>query len=356
MTQIKLLDCTIRDGGYVNDWKFTDEQLRECYIACSNSGVEYMEIGFRNFKKPDLLNKYGKSFFCEEKYLNEIIGDYNGCKLAVMVTINAFDINDFVPKEQSKISLVRVLMAYHGSKNGNDNVLDIKQLENGLVQINELINLGYEISFNIGRIDKISNDQLYEVCKLLSTTNIKYFTMADTYGSVDLDYIEKLIPYVKDLCHNKFNNKNIEIGFHAHDNCCNATCKALYSLKFGATIIDGCSLGFGRGSGNAKMELIMMDLNKNYNTNYDFINIIEFGDKYLIDYKQCLNNLCYNVVYALVAYFGCHITYAIDIVEKYDKLDIRDVYNVFKEMKKLNKEMFYWNEKYFFEIYKSIKI
>ena len=73
MTQIKLLDCTIRDGGYVNDWKFTDEQLRECYIACSNSGVEYMEIGFRNFKKPDLLNKYGKSFFCEEKYLNEIL-------------------------------------------------------------------------------------------------------------------------------------------------------------------------------------------------------------------------------------------------------------------------------------------
>ena len=121
-------------------------------------------------------------------------------------------------------------------------------------------------------------------------------------------------------------------------------------------MIDGCSLGFGRGSGNAKTELIMMDLNKNYNTNHDFINIIEFGDKYLIDYKQCLNNLCYNVVYALASYFGCHVTYAIDIVEKYDKLEIRDIYNVFKEMKKLTKEMFYWNEKYFFEIYKSIKI
>jgi 4-hydroxy 2-oxovalerate aldolase len=356
MTKIKLLDCTIRDGGYVNDWKFTDEQVRQCYIACSNSGVEYMEIGFRNLKKPDLLQKYGKPFFCEEEYLNEIMGNYNGCKIAVMVTIDAFDINDFVRKELSKISLVRVLMAYHGSKNGNDNVLDITQLENGLVQINELIKLGYDISFNIGRIDKISNDQLYKVCKLLSTTNIKYFTMADTYGSVDLDHIEKLIPFVKDLFHNKFNNKNIEIGFHAHDNCCNATCKALYSLKFGATMIDGCSLGFGRGSGNAKTELIMIDLNKNYNTNHDLINIIEFGDNHLINYKECLNNLCYNVVYALAAYFGCHVTYAIDIVEKYNKLEIRDIYNVFKEMKKLNKEMFYWNDKYFFEIYKLIKI
>jgi 4-hydroxy 2-oxovalerate aldolase len=356
MTKIKLLDCTIRDGGYVNDWKFTDKQVRECYIACSNSGVEYMEIGFKNLKKPDLLKKYGKSFFCEEEYLNDIIGDFNGCKIAVMVTIDAFDINDFVKKELSKISLVRVLMAYHGEKNGDDSVLDIKQLKNGIEQINQLIDLGYDISFNIGRIDKMSKKQLYEVCELLSQTKIKYFTMADTYGSVDLDYVEKLIPYIKFLFNDIFENKNIEIGFHAHDNCSNATTKALHSLKFGATIIDGCSLGYGRGSGNAKMELLMMDLNKNYNTNHDFIDIIEFGDNHLINYKECLNNLCYNVVYALAAYFGCHVTYAIDIIEKYDKLEIRDVYNVFMKMKDLKKEMFYWNGTYFFEIYKSIKI
>ena len=356
MTKIKLLDCTIRDGGYVNDWKFTDKQVRECYIACSNSGVEYMEIGFKNLKKPDLLKKYGKPFFCEEEYLNDIIGDFNGCKIAVMVTIDAFDMNDFVKKELSKISLVRVLMAYHGEKNGDDSVLDIKQLKNGIEQINQLIDLGYDISFNIGRIDKMSKKQLYEVCELLSKTKIKYFTMADTYGSVDLDYVEKLIPYIKFLFNDIFENKNIEIGFHAHDNCSNATTKALHSLKFGATMIDGCSLGYGRGSGNAKMELLMMDLNKNYNTNHDFIDIIEFGDNHLINYKECLNNLCYNVVYALAAYFGCHVTYAIDVIEKYDKLEIRDVYNVFMKMKDLKKEMFYWNGTYFFEIYKSIKI
>jgi 4-hydroxy 2-oxovalerate aldolase len=99
-------------------------------------------------------------------------------------------------------------------------------------------------------------------------------------------------------------NNYIEVGFHAHDNCSNATCKALHSLKFGATIIDGCSLGYGRGSGNAKTELLLMDLNKNRKKNYDFINIMEFGDNYLINYKECLNNLCYNIVYALASYFG----------------------------------------------------
>jgi 4-hydroxy 2-oxovalerate aldolase len=349
---MKLLDCTIRDGGYVNDWRFTDEQMRDCYIACSNSGVDYMEIGFRNFKKLELLNKYGSSFFCHEEYINRIIGDIDGCKLAVMVTINAFDISDFVPKSQSKISMVRVLMAYHGSKNKSDDILDMQQLMDGMKQVDALIELGYEISFNIGRIDKMSKQQIYEVCKILSEKKISYFTMADTYGSVDLDYIEKLIPYVKMLFTDIFET-NIKIGFHAHDNMSNGTCKALYSLKYGADMIDGCILGYGRGSGNAKTELIMMDLNKNHNKSYDVINIIEYGDKYLINYKECLNNLCYNVVYALSSYFGCHVTYAIDIVENYDKMEVRDIYNVFKKLKEDNKHMFYW-ENLFMKTHKQL--
>jgi 4-hydroxy 2-oxovalerate aldolase len=354
MDKIKLIDCTIRDGGYVNNWQFTDIQVKECYKACSNSSIDYMEIGFRNIKNKEYLEKYGATFFCTEDYLNNTIDETNNCKLAVMVTINAFDISDFVPKNKSKISLVRVLMAYHGSKNKSDETLDVKQLIDGIDQINQLIELGYEVSFNIGRIDKLNNNQIYEVCKLLSLTKIKYFIMADTYGSVDLDYIEKLIPYVISLFRTTFNNNVIEVGFHAHDNCSNATCKALYSLKFGTSIIDGCALGYGRGSGNAKTELLLMDLNKNHGGNYDFINIIEFGDNYLINYKECLNNLCYNVVYSLCSYFGCHVSYAIEVIENYEKIKVRDIYNVFKKLKTIQKNMFYW-DKLFLEIYNEIK-
>jgi hypothetical protein len=108
--------------NFIIDGNFTDEQIKNCYISCSNSGVDYMEIGFRNFNKPELVKKYGPSFFCYEDYLNKIIGDIDGCKIAVMVTINAFDLNDFVPKSQSKIDMVRVLMAYHGSKNKSDDI------------------------------------------------------------------------------------------------------------------------------------------------------------------------------------------------------------------------------------------
>ena len=355
MKKIEVFDCTLRDGGYVNDWKFSNEQVRECYKYCSNTNVDYMEIGFRNFKKKDFLEKFGETFFCTEEYINNVIGDINGCKLAVMVTINAFDMSEFVPKEQSKIDLVRVLMAYHGFKNKSDEELDIKTLEDGVVQINKLLELGYEVSFNIGRIDKLTKNQLYTVCKMMSQTKIKYFYMADTYGSTDLDSIEKLIPYINFLFKDVFENKDIKIGFHAHDNCSNATAKALHSLKFGVDIIDGCALGYGRGSGNAKLELIMMDLNNNYGTNYYLIEVISYGDKYLINYKDCLNNLCYNVVYAICSYLGCHVTYGIEIVENYPQMDIKDIYNVLFKIKSLNKHMFFY-EKLFMEIYNENKI
>lgn len=337
--KILCLDCTIRDGGYVNNWKFTKEQVSECYKTCNLAGIDYMEIGFRNFKKPNFLEMYGDTFFCDENYINDVIESEGNCKIAVMVTINEFDINTFINKKKSKISLVRVLMAYHGSKNKSDDILDIKLLQDGILQINQLLDLGYEISFNIGRIDKMNFSQIKVLCDELNKTNISYFTMADTYGSVDLDYIEKLIPYIQSLLKN-----TIKIGFHAHDNCSNATTKALYSLKYGVNIIDGCILGYGRGSGNAKTELLLMDLNKNHNYNFDFIHLINFGDNNLINYKECTNNLCYNVVYALASYFGCHVTYAIEIIEKYEKINIIDIYNIFKKLQNLKKNMFFYND------------
>ena len=65
---------------------------------------------------------------------------------------------------------------------------------------------------------------------------------------------------------------------------------------------------------------------------------------YLMDYKKCTNNLCYNVVYAMSAFFGCHVSYAIDIIEKYEKMDIQNIYEFFKKAKEENKEMFYYEE------------
>lgn len=76
------------------------------------------------------------------------------------------------------------------------------------------------------------------------------------------------------------------------------------------------------------------------------------GDNFLINYKNCTNNSSYNVVYALSAYFGCHITYAIQIIEKYDKIGIKQIYCIFKKLKEMDKNMFYYDD-VLFELYKK---
>jgi 3-dehydroquinate synthase len=339
---VKLLDCTLRDGGYVNDWKFTDQQVTECYSACSDAGLDYMEIGFRNRRTESNLRRYGSTFFCTEEFLNKVITK-KGCELAVMVTINEFDIGDFVPVSQSRIKMVRVLMAYHGGKNGDDSVLDIKQLKDGIVQMHALSQLGYDISFNLGRIDKVSKSQLEEICYLLSEAPIQYFTVADTYGSITLNDIETLVPYIKNLLPGR-----IEFGFHAHDNCSNGTSKALHALKFGADIVDGCILGFGRGSGNAKTELLIME-----NKNYSILPILEFGNTHISNYKECIGITSYNIIYALASYFGCHVSYAIDIIEKHKKMNIGEIFATFQYMKSENLHNFY-NETRFMQIHKML--
>ena len=345
-----ILDCTIRDGGYVNNWNFTYEQVRECYKSCALSNIEYIELGFRNRKTVENVKKYGATFFCDENFINEITAGIDGPTVAVMVTINEFNIEDFVDSKDSKIKLVRVLMAYHGGKNGDDSILDIKQLNDGVVQIKQLISKGYNVSFNLGRVDKISNEQLFEICNKISDTGIEYFTLADTYGSIDLTTIESLIPYVKKTLSKM--NTNIKIGFHAHDNCANGTSKALYSLKFGVDCIDGCIMGYGRGSGNAKTELLCMDLVKNHNKKYNFIHLFNYADKYISNYKECKHNQSYNIIYALTAYLGCHVSYAINIIEDCPKMSIYDIYNTLLALKNNNKHIFYDDKVFAEDIHK----
>ena len=107
---MNILDCSMRDGGYVNNWYFSKEQAKECYKAVTECGIGYCEIGFR---RSEHIN--GPWFYTPETLVNEVFNDITvpECKLAVMAQMGTFTINDFVPRSESLISMVRVLVAYH---------------------------------------------------------------------------------------------------------------------------------------------------------------------------------------------------------------------------------------------------
>ena len=107
--EANLIDCTLRDGGYLNNWEFSDDEVIDCYKAVTEAGYDYFEIGFRTNRK--LLENKGKWCYSSEEDINKIYQKYNGCKIVVMAKIGTVTIDDFIEKDKSNVTMVRVLLA-----------------------------------------------------------------------------------------------------------------------------------------------------------------------------------------------------------------------------------------------------
>ena len=321
---MKVLDCTMRDGGYVNNWEFSVEQARECYTAARDSGIHYCEIGFRR-----TTQEKGMWYYTPEQLVHETFGDIvtPNCKLAVMAQMGTFSIDDFVPKSQSLISMVRLLIAYH-CKNKDDSVLDEDIIHETVAMARELSKLGYEVTINVGRIDKMSEFQVKTLCLALENAPIEYFYMADTYGNLGIYKMRKILSMVREYYTGK-------LGFHAHDNLQNASIKSIDALYNGADIVDVTFGGYGRGSGNAKAELVLAHFIMNESKVFDLVPALEYADKWVQRYATS------GVVYLLTGMYSMHVNYAIEIIEKHSSLSVRKVYWVLKKIVDENKHNFY---------------
>jgi 4-hydroxy 2-oxovalerate aldolase len=265
-----VLDCTLRDGGYKNDWNFSDEFVKELYETCNSSNVDYIEMGFRRSQE---ANSW---FNATEDMIRRVIPKKEKCKIAVMAQVGTFEINDFLPRVESIIDMVRVLVAYHE---------DVGIFEQAFDMVKQLRDYGYEVSLNIGRADKI-DEHTKEKIRTMFKDEIEYLWFADTYGNFTQPSVIKLVNEFKD---------DFKVGFHAHDNLRNATDKSLYS---GAYIIDSTMNGIGRGVGNARTELIVDHK----------IPCFEFIHKHMSVPK--LELLC-----ILTAEKSIHVNYAIELAE-----------------------------------------
>jgi 4-hydroxy 2-oxovalerate aldolase len=322
---MKILDCTLRDGGYTNNWNFTKEQVVESYTACKNAGVKYCELGFRRSKPEE---GFGVWYHTPESLINETLGDVisDDTKVAVMAQMGTFTADDFVPKKDSLVSMVRVLIAYH-CVNKDDSVLDVDLIKETCEMVTKLKELGYEVTVNIGRIDKISDTQIEETCKLISECEPTYFYIADTYGNLGIVKMNYILDVIK-------KNYTGEIGFHAHDNLLNATVKSIDSYYNGVSIVDGTMGGIGRGSGNAKTELLIAHTIMKNKEGYDLLPVLEYCEKWIGSYK---NN---HVLYFITGMYSMHVNYAITLIEKYD-FEFSKCYNVLMHIYKNNKHNFF---------------
>ena len=319
---MKLFDCSMRDGGYMNNWYFSKEQARACYSATKDCGIEYCEIGFRRNEHTN-----GPWFYTPESLVNETYGDIvtPECRLAIMAQMGTFTIDDFVPKSESLISMVRVLIAYH-CKDKDDSKLDTELIHETVDICKKLRELGYEVSINIGRIDKMSDEQIQETCGIIKDAPIEYFYLADTYGNLGIYKMRQILTNIKKYYDGK-------IGFHAHDNLKNASVKAIDALYNGADIVDVTFGGFGRGSGNAKSEYVLAHFEDR-----KLLPALLYTDKWIQSYKES------GVPYLLSGLKSMHVNYAIEVIEKHENLTMQQVWDVFNKIVDMDKHHFYSSE------------
>jgi 4-hydroxy 2-oxovalerate aldolase len=272
---MKVLDCTIRDGGYINNWNFSKKDVMNIYKSVSDAGVDYIEIGFISPEK-----KGGKWNHLSKTDVTSIFKDYKGIDIGVMINYNkpTLEIPDMV-------KLVRV--AVH-----RDKALEAIDFTE------QISDKGYTTSIQLMGFSTMSSNEINEICDRLTRSSIDYAYVADSYGSMLPSEMDSLLSPLLML-------SDIKVGFHPHNSLQLAFANTLKAIELGVDIVDASILGMGRGTGNLPLELLLTHLRNQYNP-VPILNCIEDTMK---KYKKKYN-WGYRPDYMLTGSFNLHPYYA----------------------------------------------
>lgn len=317
---LKVLDCTFRDGGYYNNWNFTKAQEKQYLKSINISGIQVLEIGFR-FLKKNL--EFGDYAYCSEEKIKSIKLNEN-IKLSIM--INGSDIVDckkifkhLAPSKKTRVSIIR--FACHAE--------DIFFLLDAF-KYTKL--LGYTVIVNLMQINLIKRNRLIKILHHLKE-NVDVFYFADSFGSMDEKKTRVISRIIK-------NNWNKEFGIHAHDNCGKAFKNTVVALEEGASWIDSTILGMGRGAGNLKTEQIMSFLNNYYYKKkiYNLSSINKLSKKIFKPLKK-IYKWGKSPYYYLAAKNNIHPSY-IQLLEKDFRYSYQKKIKIINTLKKENAKTF----------------
>jgi len=241
-SDIKVLDCTIRDGGLMNDHKFTPELVRNVYHACCEAGIDYMELGYKASRRIYSPDEYGHWKFSTEDDLRRVVGDKQGSvKLSVMADVDRTDYHeDILPRDKSVVDMVRVACY-------------INQIPAALDMLKDAHDKGYETTVNLMSVSVVRERELDEALELLAESEADTLYLVDSFGALYSEQIHYLIG--KYLRYARQNGK--QVGIHTHNNLELAFANTVEAIIKGANMLDASMAGLGRGAGNCRMELLL---------------------------------------------------------------------------------------------------
>lgn len=290
---VKILDCTLRDGGYNIDWNFGSETIKSILQNLEASEIDFIECGF--LKESVFCSD--KSFFSSIQDLEPLISKKQNYTL--MVNFGEYSIENF---HQCNTPNIKIRVAF--KKHNQDKAIEY---------ISKLKNLGWDVFANPMSTNTYNSDELKSLIDKINKITPYGLSIVDTLGNM----YEKQVIEIFNLIHQNL-LPQIAIGFHSHNSLqlSFANTKALLRMKINREIIiDSCVYGMGRGAGNLCTELITKYLNDNYKTNYKIFPILEIIDKNLKPIYQD-KPWGYSTPYYIAAIRGCHPNYASYLVSK----------------------------------------
>lgn len=237
--EIKVVDCTVRDGGLMNNWKFSDDFVKAIYEACVAAGVDYMEIGYKSSEHAYSRDNNGCWKFCDEQDLRRIVGDNNtDLKLSAMADIGRIDYDDIAPADDSVIDMIRVACYAH-------------QVDKGVALAHHCMDKGYEVTINLMAVSKVMERDLDEALKDVAESRVPIFYIVDSFGSMYCEQVESLAKKYHAALPGK------TIGFHGHNNMQLGFANTIEAIIHNCNMLDGSIMGIGRGAGNCPLELLL---------------------------------------------------------------------------------------------------
>src|SRR3972149_6364847 len=178
--EIKVLDCTVRDGGLINNWQFSDEFVRKIFVALSKAGVDYMEIGYKSSEKYFSRKENGTWKFCREEDIKPVIGGAEtGMKLSAMADIGRIDHEDIPKKSESVFDMIRVACY-------------TKETDKGIALAQHCMDKGYEVTINVMAVSKVLEEDLDEALSDLSKSSVPTIYLVDSFGAMYSEQIQYL--------------------------------------------------------------------------------------------------------------------------------------------------------------------
>lgn len=313
-----LLDCTLRDGGYYNNWNFPESVINQYLHAMSEAGVDVVELGLRSLANNGFK---GACAYTTDDFINSLSVP---ASLKVGVMVNASELVNDVPLEealqqlfpnnaaQSPVHLVRIASHIH-------------EFGNALPAVNWLKQRGYMVGFNLMQIADRSEAEIKTLAKLASAYDIDALYFADSMGSMTPDQTAEIISWLR-------SGWEGALGIHTHDNLGLALSNTLRALDEGVTWVDATVTGMGRGPGNARTEELVIEVAERRKQHINMIPLMQVLGSY---FKPMQHQFGWgtNPYYYLTGKYGIHPSYVQQMQgdSRFSEEDILAVINHLRE-------------------------